>query len=145
MDMEFLPTSYAVGRIKVKSWHSPLEDGVAFQCCDGSAETIQGHHHLLVLVDAHSPPDGGVQHQLVLPLAEELLYFLLGDGPLGIEDHHLVRQYPVVEVSPVAAAHIPSDDDVAGPDVELGPPVWDIDCGEEVAKGKVDGQQLTPV
>jgi hypothetical protein len=56
------------------AFDSPFEDRVPVKVCEGSGESTEAQHHLLVVADPHGRPEVGVLRHLLFALLEELLY-----------------------------------------------------------------------
>ncbi len=108
-------------------------------------ECVEAEHHPNVIADHHGPLVGRMEGHLALTLGEESLYLVLRDWPLVIKDEQLVGEDPAVEVHPAAAAHVPPDGDVPGPDVPLDPPVGQVCHREQGAEREVDVEHLAPI
>ncbi len=98
--------------------------------CEGSGESTEAQHHLLVVAVPHGRPEVGVLRHLPFALLEELLYRVLQDGPLAVEYEDLFEEDATVEVKPGTAAHVSPDGDVTGPYVPLRSPVRQVLCVE---------------
>jgi hypothetical protein len=103
-----------------KQFDSPFEDRVALQGGERHRQCIEAQHHPEVVTYHHSTPEGCMEGHLSLALMKEAFNLVFRDGSLVVEEEHLIGEDYAVEVRPVAAAHVPPDGDVPGPDVPPG-------------------------